>query len=122
MAPDIYVNLSTDSTNLNAALDLLADIMLHPSFDKTEYDKMLLDMKGELEANASDPQYLAFQTVNKKTTPYPKGHPLYPESIDEKLNDLQNVSLDNLKDFYNSFYGANQWILRFCWQYRCSSY
>jgi zinc protease len=104
----ISVDLTTDSTNLNEALDLLADIMLHPSFDKTEYDKMHLDMKGELEANASDPQYLAFQNVNKKTTPYPKGHPLYPESIDEKLNDLKNVSLDNLKDFYNSFYGANK--------------
>ncbi len=103
----IYADLITDSSNLNAALDLLADIMLHPSFDKTEYDKMLLDMKGELEANASNPQYVAFQTVNKKTTLYPKGHPLYPESIDERLNDLQNVSLNSLKDFYNSFYGAN---------------
>ena len=75
--------------------------MLHPSFDKTEFDKMLLDMKGEYEANASDPQYVAFQTVNKKTTLYPKGHPFYPESIDESLNDLQNVSLDDLKKFYN---------------------
>ena len=104
--PGIYVSLTTDSTNLNAALDLLGDIMLHPSFDKAEYDKMLLEMKGELEANASDPQYIAFQTVNKKTTPYPKGHPLYPENIDEKLNDLQTVSLDSVKDFYNAFYGA----------------
>ena len=105
--PGIYADLITDSSNLNAALDLLADIMLHPSFDKTEYDKLLLDMKGELEANASNPQYIAFQTVNKKTTLYPKGHPLYPENIDEKLNDLQNVSLDSLKNFYGSFYGAN---------------
>ena len=103
----IYVNLITDSTNLNAALDLLADIMLHPSFDKSEYDKMLLDMKGELEANASDPQYIAFQTVDKKTTLYPKGHPLYPENIDERLNDLKNVSLDSVKSFYSSFYGTD---------------
>lgn len=111
--PNIYANISTDSSNLNAALDLFTDMMLHPSFDKAEYDKMLLEMKGELEANASDPQYIAFQTVNKKTILYPKGHPLYPENIDERLSDLQSVSLDNLKDFYNQFYGANHGYVSF---------
>ncbi|HEX5153727.1 MAG TPA: pitrilysin family protein [Parafilimonas sp.] len=104
---NINVYLSTDSNNLNAALDLLADILLHPSFDKTEYDKMVLDMKGELQSYASDPQYLAFSTMNKKMMPYPKGHPLYPENIDEKLSDLQTLKLDDLKNFYNNFYGAN---------------
>ncbi|HYK46374.1 MAG TPA: pitrilysin family protein [Parafilimonas sp.] len=105
--PSISVSISTDSTNLDAALELLSDMMLHPSFDKAEYDKMVLDIKAELEANASDPQYLAIQAVEKKTRLYPKGHPFYPESINEQLTDLQNVSLDQVKDFYNSFYGAN---------------
>jgi len=104
---NINIYLSTDSNNLNAALDLLADILLHPSFDKTEYEKLVLDMKGELQAYASDPQYLAFSTVNKKMMPYPKGHPLYPENIDEKLSDLQALKLDDLRNFYNNFYGAN---------------
>lgn len=104
---NINVYISTDSNNLNAALDLLGDILLHPLFDKTEYDKLVLDMKGELQAYASDPQYLAFTTINKKMMLYPKGHPLYPESIDEKLSDLQTVSLDDVKNFYTNFYGAN---------------
>jgi zinc protease len=111
--PEIDIFVSTDSTNLNAALDLLGDILLHPSFDKTEFDKLLLDMKGELEASASDPQYIAFQTVSKKTILYPKGHPLYQEDINEKLADLQTVSLDNVKDFYNKFYGANHGYVAF---------
>ncbi len=111
--PEIDVFLSTDSNNLNAALDLLADLLLHPSFDKTEFDKLLLDMKGELESSASDPQYIAFQTANKKTTLYPKGHPLYPENISEKLSDLQTLSLDSVKDFYNKFYGANNGYVAF---------
>lgn len=112
-AQDVSVFISTDSANLSAALDLLADIMLHPSFDKTEFDKMLLDMKGEYEANASDPQYIAFETVNKKTNLYPKGHPLYAESIDERLDDLKSVSIDDLKNFYNQFYGANNAYVAF---------
>lgn len=111
--PEIDVFMSTDSANLNAALDLLGDILLHPAFSKDEYDKLLLDMKGELEANASDPQYIAFYTGNKKTSLYPKGHPYYTESIDEKLGDLQTVSLNDVKDFYNKFYGANNGYVAF---------
>ncbi len=110
---EIDVSLSTDSNNLTTALDLLGDILLHPSFDKTEFDKLLLDIKSGYEANASDPQYVAFEMVNKKTILYPKGHPYYYESIDEKLADLQSVTLDNVKDFYNNFYGANNGYVGF---------
>ncbi|MFT4155709.1 M16 family metallopeptidase [Parafilimonas sp.] len=110
---NINVYLSTDSANLSAALDVLADILLHPAFDKAEYDKMILDVKGELQANASDPQYIAYSSLNKKTLLYPKGHPYYPESIDERLADLQNISLDSLKNFYTDFYGANNGFVSF---------
>ncbi len=106
-AADINITMSTDKDNVNAALGLLADVLEHPSFDKTEYDKMLLDMKGEFEANQSDPQYIAFSVAGKKMTAYPKGHPLYPEDVEESLSDLQHVSLDDLKSFYSNFYGAN---------------
>jgi zinc protease len=106
-AGKINISIVTDKDNMNAALDLLADMLLHPSFDKAEYDKMLLDMKGEFEANRSDPQYVASSALSKKMTLYPKGHPLYPESIDESLDDLQKASLNDLKNFYTNFYGAN---------------
>jgi len=99
--------VNSDKDNINTALDLLADIILHPSFDKNEFDKMLLDIKGEYEASKSDPQSVASTALNKKVALYPKGHPLYPESVDEGLEDLQKVSLDDVKNFYSSFYGAN---------------
>ncbi|HXB43055.1 MAG TPA: insulinase family protein, partial [Puia sp.] len=106
-AGSININMSTDKDNVNAALDLLADILLHPSFDKNEFDKMLLDLKGEYEANKSDPQYVAFNTLSKKMILYPKGHPLYPESVEENLDNLQKASLDDVKNFYKDFYGTN---------------
>ncbi|MEP6926495.1 MAG: pitrilysin family protein [Ginsengibacter sp.] len=103
----ININVNSDKDNINAALELLADLLLHPAFDKNEYDKMLLAMKGEFEANRSDPQYVATIALSKKTSLYPKGHPLYPESIDESLDDLQKVSLDDVKSFYRDFYGVS---------------
>jgi len=106
-AGTVNISLNTDKDNINAALDLLADMLLHPSFDKSEFDKMILDMKSEFEANRSDPQYVASAAISKKTSLYPKGHPYYPESIDESLEDLKNASVDDLKTFYTNFYGIN---------------
>jgi zinc protease len=111
--PTINISINTDKDNINAALELLADLLLHPSFDKNEYDKMVLDMKGEFEANRSDPQYVASSTLSKKTSLYPKGHPYYPESIDENLEDLQKASSGDLKNFYSEFYGASNGYVAF---------
>jgi zinc protease len=105
-ASTVNISLVSDKDNIAAALGLLADILLHPSFDKNEFDKMTLDMKGELENNRANPQYVAFNEVSKKMSPYPKDHPLYRENIDETLEDLQKVSIDDLKSFYQGFYGA----------------
>ncbi|MBX2923581.1 MAG: insulinase family protein [Chitinophagaceae bacterium] len=103
----VSVSMSTDKENYTAALDLLVDILLHPVFDKNEFDKLILDVKGEYESNQTNPQYLASNALSKKLSLYPKGHPLYPESIDEALATLKTVTLDDLKNFYQHFYGAN---------------
>ena len=33
----------------------LADLLLHPAFDKNEYDKLLIDLNSELETGKTDP-------------------------------------------------------------------
>lgn len=106
-ADNVYINLSSDKDHINEALDLLADILLHPSFNKDEFDKMMIEIKSEYEANKSDPQYIAFNTVSKKTSLYPKGHPYYPQSIEESLEDFSKITLDDLRNFYTGYYGAN---------------
>ncbi len=109
----ITVQLVSDKDNCAAALDLLADLLLHPAFDKNEYDKLLIDMNSELEAGKTDPQFLAFNLMSKKMSPYPKGHPLYPEGIDEITADLTSASVDDVKAFYTNFYGVNHGFASF---------
>ncbi len=112
-ASAISISVVTDKDNYQAALDLLADILLHPSFDKNEFDKMLIDINSELDANRSDPQSVASDAFSRKMALYPKGHPMYPESIDETAADLKTVSLDELKKFYTDFYGVNHGYVSF---------
>jgi zinc protease len=112
-ASGINIELVSDKDNCAAALDLLADLLLHPAFDKNEFDKLLIDMNSELEAGRTDPQYLATNLLSKKTALYPKGHPLYPEGVDEVMADLKAANLDDVKAFYANFYGVNHGFASF---------
>lgn len=56
---------------------------------------------------------MASAAVSKKSSLYPKGHPFYPESIDESLEDLASSSADDLQTFYNNFYGMNNTSVAF---------
>jgi len=109
----LYVRISTDKTNLNKALELVQDILKNPSFDVTEFEKLKLETKNGLEANRNEPQAVASQELTKLTALYPKTHPYYTESIDESLATLNKVTIEDIKDFYATFYGGKNSISSF---------
>lgn len=106
-ANTLYATINTDKEHFSKAMELLQDMLLNPSFDAKEFDKLILDTKADLEARMSDPMNVAQETLNKKMNQYPKEHPYYPESAEEQLEAIKHVKLDDLKKFYNDFYGAN---------------
>jgi zinc protease len=109
----ISINVITDKENCMATLDLLADMLLHPAFDSNEFSKLLIDMETGIDANRTDPQYVAVTTFQQKMAPYPKGHPLYAESLDEQSADLKAAKLEDVRAFYNDFYGADHGYVSF---------
>lgn len=112
-AGGLMISLSTDKQNLPAALALLDDMLKHPKFDQSEFDKIVIDTKANYESSKSDPQSLASQKLGKMLSKYPKGHPYYASSTDESLEDLAKVKLDDLKKYYADFYGANNSVSSF---------
>jgi zinc protease len=106
-ASTVNIQFVSDAANCAATLDLLADILLHPAFDKNEYDKLIIDENSELDKGRTDPQFVAFNTMTRKMAPYAAGHPLYTESVDEQLADLKTVTIDDVKKFYTDFYGVD---------------
>jgi zinc protease len=103
----LYASINTDKANFNAAMDLLQDMLLNPSFDEKEYDKLMLDAKADLETRMSDPMTVASEALTKKMNLYPDEHPYHPESAAEQLATIKNVKLSDIKSFYNDFYGSN---------------
>jgi zinc protease len=109
----INISLVTDKENVAAALDLLADILLHPSFDSNEFSKLLIDIGSELDESRSNPQSVAVTVFRQKMSLYPKGHPLYPESVDDEAADLKAASLADVRAFYGDFYGTDHGYVSF---------
>nr|WP_315217282.1 pitrilysin family protein [uncultured Flavobacterium sp.] len=103
----LYVGVSTDKANLKNALVLLKDILRNPIFDASEFEKIKLEIKTRLEANKSEPQALVSEAVEKKTALYPKSHPYYSQTSEEKIAELNTITLDDLKKYYNDFYNGN---------------
>nr|WP_315255802.1 pitrilysin family protein [uncultured Flavobacterium sp.] len=102
----LYVRVSTDKANLSNALNLVQDILKNPSFDVTEFEKLKLETKNGLEANRNEPQAVANEELTKLTSLYPKSHPYYSETTDESLATLNKIKIEDVKNFYASFYGG----------------
>lgn len=103
----LYVSLNTDKEHFEKAMDLLQDMLLHPSFDVKEFDKLMLDAKADLESSMSDPSTLASEALTKAMNKYPVGHPFYPRTSKEQLEALKGVTIEQIKEYYTNFYGAN---------------
>lgn len=109
----LSININTDKQNLSAALSLLDDMLKNPKFDATEFEKIKLDTKAGYESGKSDPQTIASEKLGKMMSNYPQGHPYYASSTDESLEELAKIKLDDVKKYYNDFYGANNSVSSF---------
>ena len=103
----VTIALNTDKQNLPAALALLDDMLHHPKFEASEFDKVVMDTKADYENYRNEPFNAASTKLQKISTRYPKGHPLYAADTDEKLEDLNKMNLEDVKKYYNDFYSAN---------------
>jgi len=100
-----YVN-STEE-HLMESLALMSDMLKNPKFDKTELDKLKTSALARIEESKTDPQFLVGKKLRMLNQNYKKGHPLYATTIEEDIDNINNVSIKALQDYYASFYGVS---------------
>lgn len=99
--------IETTRDNLPEVLKLVAEILKEPTFDANEFEKLKQEQLAQIEAQRSEPQAIAINEYRRVTSPYPKGDVRYIATFDEEVADIKATTLDQVKDFYKSFYGAN---------------
>jgi zinc protease len=100
-------DIQTTRENLAPALRLVAQVLKEPAFDAKEFDLLKQEQLAGLDQQKSDPQSIAVRLVQKKIAPYPKGHPLYPQSVEESIADTKAATVEDVKKFYADFVGAS---------------
>ncbi len=71
-----------------------------------------MTISGPTRSELSDPQYVAVTTFQQKMTPYPKGHPLHPETLEEQAADLKTVKLADVRLLWR-LYGVDHGFVSF---------
>ncbi|MEZ4948706.1 MAG: pitrilysin family protein [Saprospiraceae bacterium] len=101
------VRIETDRKNLPEVMDLVMEMLKNPTFPEEEFDKVIEENLAYTESQKSEPTALANIEYSRLMNPYPKGHPDYTMTFDEEIESMENMKLEEVKDFYNNFYGAS---------------
>ena len=102
-----FVTASVTSDQLDLALELLADVVLHPGFPAPEVERWRRKSLSSLELQRANPAYLAeiaFQRLVYGTYPYGVPASGTPESV-------RGLTRDDLAAFHRSHYLPNGAIL-----------
>ena len=100
--------IETIEANLPGAIRLAAEVLREPSFPDNEFEPMRQQHLAGLESMRSEPQALASLSVTRRlSAPYPKGDVRYVGTVDEQMEEVKGATLDQARDFYKKFYGAD---------------
>jgi zinc protease len=100
--------METTEEYLPAALRLAAEILREPSFPAAEFEQIRQQRIAVIEAGKSDPHNLAMIAMQRHLNSiYPRGDVRYVSTPEEQIEDLQKVTLEDVKSFYAFFYGAS---------------
>jgi zinc protease len=91
---------------LDDTLRLVAEVLRQPAFPPSEFEELRSASLTGAEAQRGDPAAIAAERLAHHLYPYPPGHWLYPESIDERVAQLKAVTLDDAKRCYTELVGA----------------
>ncbi len=103
----VVASIETTRENLPALVKLVGEAFREPTFAEKEFESLKQETLAGYESQRSEPTALASIALQKHLSPYAKGHILSIQSIDESVASLKALTLDDVKKFYQEFYGAS---------------
>ncbi|MBL7804959.1 MAG: insulinase family protein [Saprospiraceae bacterium] len=108
-AGSLTISIETDREHLPATIRLVGEMLRKPAFDPAEFDKLKTEQLAALEEQKNDPNTLANVEYARLTDPgRAKDDPRYTMTIEEEIAATQALTIEQVRDFYKSFYGGNE--------------
>ncbi len=92
--------------NFPGALRLLAEVLREPAFPEDEFELMKEQRLASMESQKSEPQLVAMLALQRHMSPHEPDHPNYVPTIDETIAEIEAHTIDEIRDFYDTFYGT----------------
>ncbi len=87
---------------------LAMEILREPAFPASDFDQIRKQQIAAIERGRTDPATLAALLLQTDLNPYPRTDVRHVRTIDEQIEDLNKLTLDDVKKFHEQFYGASQ--------------
>jgi zinc protease len=101
-------NFQTTHANLADALRLAAHITRDANFPQTEFDSLKRELVTALQGQITDPSERSRDALQKHFNTYPPGDPRYYMPLAERIEGIQNATLDDVRRFHADFWGTSR--------------
>ena len=91
---------------LDDTLRLVAEVLKEPAFPAAEFEELKRASLTGAEQQRGDPAAIAGERLARHLSPYPRDHWYYPESVDERLDELKAAKLEDAQRCYNDLVGT----------------
>ena len=98
--------VETKRDNLLEVVDLLRQVVREPALDQDELEIMRRRQLALIESSRTEPRAIASNALSRKLSPYPKDFVRYVPTFDERHQRVESLTLDQVKELYNGFFGA----------------
>jgi zinc protease len=100
-------NVETVEANLAGSLRLAAEILRTPAFPESELEPMRQLRIASIESGKSEPTAIASIEFSRHLNPWPRDDVRYTGTFEEQVADAKKVTLEDMRQFYQRFYGAS---------------
>jgi len=101
-----YVNLSCLKQSLDQSLDLMADVVLNPSFPDADFKRLQAQQVSGIQNEKKNPQSMVMRVM--PTLLYGEGHPYaMPMTGSGEEETVNKITLDDIKGFYGHWVRPN---------------
>lgn len=89
-------------SSLGPAIQLLGEIVRQPAFPEDEFERMKSQMTNMFKQSLDEPQMLAGNELSRALSQYEKGDVRYVPTPQEAIEQVEAVTLDDIKQIYSS--------------------
>jgi zinc protease len=108
-ATSVNASVRTLEANLAGSLRFVRELLREPSFPEAEFEQIRQQRIAGFESAKTEPNALASIDLSRHLNArYQRGDVRYAGTIDEEIEDWKNIKLDDVRKFYQQFYGVGE--------------